>query len=196
MFEESKIRTEFGPNENLRLRNEQGSIIRSPEEDIREPHDQPSVIFIYLIKSLIINYISAFFIKTGILIKMKLASTRNHEGASFHTSGRIKIAPELLARRHFKAPSVLSAGGRPFGYQSLTDDIIEKEEVKQTPFPTSDFEIAVPDSEVFSSRQWNFGSEGVILNSFPESLISLAVFGWFWSKIQIFRCFRLGIPKL
>ena len=69
------------------------------------------------------------------------------------------IAPEVLARRHFKAPSVLSAGGRLFGYKSLTEDIVEKEEVShKTPFPTSDFEIAVQDSQVFSARQWTFGS--------------------------------------
>lgn len=69
------------------------------------------------------------------------------------------IAPEVLARRHFKAPSVLSAGGRLFGYKSLTEDIVEKEKVQhKTPFPTSDFEIAVQDSQVFSARQWTFGS--------------------------------------
>lgn len=68
------------------------------------------------------------------------------------------IAPEVLARRHFKAPSVLSAGGRLFGYRSLTDDIVEKEKVTQTPFPSSNFEIAVKNSQVFSARQWTFGS--------------------------------------
>ena len=69
------------------------------------------------------------------------------------------IAPEVLARRHFKAPSVLSAGGRLFGYRSITDDIVEKEKSDtKTPFPTSEFEIAVQDSQVFSARQWTFGS--------------------------------------
>ena len=78
------------------------------------------------------------------------------------------IAPEVLARRHFKAPSVLSAGGRLFGYKSLTDDIVEKEKVTKTPFPTSDFEIAVKDSQVFSSRQWTFGSGRVSYIRLPE----------------------------
>lgn len=68
------------------------------------------------------------------------------------------LAPEVLARRHFKAPSVLSAGGRLFGYRSLTDDIVEKEPVAKTPFPQGEFEIAVQDSQVFSARQWTFGS--------------------------------------
>ena len=85
------------------------------------------------------------------------------------------IAPEVLARRHFKAPSVLSAGGRLFGYRSLTDDIVEKEKVTkghETPFPTSDFEIAVQDSQVFSSRQWTFGSGRVSYIRLPESFDS------------------------
>ena len=78
------------------------------------------------------------------------------------------IAPEVLARRHFKAPSVLSAGGRLFGYKSLTEDIVEKEKVQhKTPFPTSDFEIAVQDSQVFSARQWTFGS-GRVSFRLPE----------------------------
>jgi hypothetical protein len=68
------------------------------------------------------------------------------------------LTPEILARRHFKAPSLLSAGGRLFGYKSMTDDIVEIEKTKLTPFPESNFEIAIPQKQVFSARQWSFGS--------------------------------------
>ena len=52
-FGDSKMRTEIGPGGHLRVRTEQGPVIWFPEEDIREFHDQPPVIFTYL--SIFIN---------------------------------------------------------------------------------------------------------------------------------------------
>ena len=42
------MRTEIGPGGHLRVRTEHGPVIWSPEEGIREFHDQPPVIFTYL----------------------------------------------------------------------------------------------------------------------------------------------------
>ena len=59
-FGESRMRTEFGPDGHLRVRAEQRPVFWSPEEGIREYHDQPPVIFIYLLFKLI-NLIYIFY---------------------------------------------------------------------------------------------------------------------------------------
>ena len=65
------MRTEIGPGGHLRVRTEQGPVIWSPEERMKEFHDQPPVIFTYLSVNIFKNLLIIYFIYIYFLLKIE-----------------------------------------------------------------------------------------------------------------------------